>query len=277
MTNDALHGLKALVAGHVGNENALLLAQHVIHDRPADGDLLLAIDAVAPAQRLGLKLRAIERGRLRSRLGRGSVAQHDAAAISVKIAEDQFENAFEQLIEVEDLADGLRRLIHEVGQSVFEPRSLNLFGIGEDATAFGFADGLDDGRGQLQVLPRDEADVIGEIAAHRRFPDAFARAGGIHKKSLADLHLIARLQQHVADGLVVDEGAVGAAAINDAIALGRAHELGMAARYLGVLQLDTIGAIASRADVLASQIELLAFIHAFDDNQPRQDAPPFAT
>src|SRR6185437_1640486 len=275
MTNDALHRLKTLIAGHIGNEDALLLAQHIIHDRSADGDFLLPIDAVTPAQCFGLELGAVGCGRFGSCPARGNIAQHDAAAIGVEKAKDQFENAFEQLIEVEDLADSLRRLIHEIGEGVLEPRPFDLFGMGEDSAAFGFADGLNDGRGQLQILPRDKANVIGEIAAYRRFPNAFAHAGGIDEKRLADLHLIARMQQHIADGLIVDEGAVGAAAIDDAIAVGGAHELGMAARHFGVLQLDAIGAIASSADMLAGQLELLAFIHTLDDDQPRQSVPPF--
>ena len=152
VANDALHGLEALVAGHVGHENALFLAQHVIHDGPADGDLLLAIDAVAPAHRLGLKLGAIENSGPWARLGRRRVAQQDAAAVGVEVAKDQFEDAFEELIEIEDVADGLRRLVHQIGQGVLEPRSLDLFGMGEDSAALGFADGLHDRRRQFADL-----------------------------------------------------------------------------------------------------------------------------
>ena len=72
-----------------------------------------------------------------------------------------------------------------------------------------------------------------------------------NEKGLADLDLIARLQQHVADGLVVDEGAVGAAAVEEAIALGRADKLGVAARHFGIVQPDAIGAVASGPGVLA--------------------------
>ena len=111
VADDALHGLKALVAGRVGHEQPLLLAQHVIHDRAADGDLFLAVDAIAPAQRLGLKLGAIQHGRSGRCLAHRRLAQHDAAAVGVEGAKDQLQDALEELIEVEDVADGLGRLV----------------------------------------------------------------------------------------------------------------------------------------------------------------------
>ena len=49
--------------------------------------------------------------------------QHEAAAVGVDGAEDQFQDAVEQLVQVEDLADRLAGLVHDgqVGQGVLEP------------------------------------------------------------------------------------------------------------------------------------------------------------
>ena len=69
---------------------------------------------------------------------------------------------------------------------------------------------------------------------------------------------------------VVDEAAVGAAAIDEAIPLRSADELGMTARHFRIVQLDAIGAVASDADVFAEQIELLALIDALGDDHARQ-------
>ena len=201
VADDALHGLKALVARHVGHEKPLFLAQYIIHEGAADGDFFLAVDAMPPAQRLGLKLGAIQHGRSGRCLAHRRLAQHDAAAVGVEVAKGHLQDALEELIEIEDLADGLRRLIHQIGQGVFQPRSLDLFGVGEDTAALGFADGLDDGRRQMEILTCNEADMVGKVAARRRLPVPLTRAGGIDEKGLADLDLVAGLEQHVADGL----------------------------------------------------------------------------
>src|SRR5579883_517963 len=136
------------------------------------------------------------------------------------MTKDKLQDAFQELIEIEYVANSLRGLIHEVGQGVLQPRPLDLFGVGEDAASLGLTDGLDDGRRQLNVLATDEADLIGKVAAQRRFPGPFPRPAGVDQDRLPDLDLIARLEQHVADGLIVDEGAVDAAAINEAITFG---------------------------------------------------------
>ena len=109
---------------------------------------------LAPADGLGLQLAAV------------GVAQHDAAAVGLDRAEDQLHDAVEQLIEVEDVADGLDGLVHdaEVGQGGLQPRPLDLLRLGEDAAAFGLADGLDDGRRQLHVVAGDHADALGQVA-----------------------------------------------------------------------------------------------------------------
>src|SRR5262249_25024393 len=119
-----------------------------------------------------------------------------------------------------------------------------------------------------------EADVLGQVAAHRRLPSVFASAGGINQQRLAYLNLIARLEQYIADRLDVDEGAVGAVAIEETITVGGADELGKSPRRLPIVQFDAIGTVASGPGLWAGQLELLALIHAFDDDQARQIRPP---
>src|SRR5205823_13720294 len=116
--------------------------------------------------------------------------------------------------QVEDVADGLDGLVHdaEVGQGVLEPGPLDLLGAGQDAAALGLADGLDDGAGQLQVLAGDQADAVGQVAGAAGL---LAGAGAVDQDALADADVVARLEEDVADGLVVDEGAVGAADVAD--------------------------------------------------------------
>src|SRR5262249_9914131 len=150
-----------------GNENALLLTQDVIHDGPADGDLFPAIEAIAPAHRFRLKLGTVgyewnTRSARASRVGCvcRRVTQHDAAAIGVEMAKDQLQDALQELIEIENVANGLRGLIHEVGQGVLKPRSLDLFRVSEDPATLGLADRLDNGRRQLNILTSNETDVI---------------------------------------------------------------------------------------------------------------------
>src|SRR5947208_16197286 len=106
----------------------------MVHNRSADGDLLQTIGASAPANRLRLKLAGVV------------IAQHDAATIRLDGIEDQVHDLLEQLIEIEDMADGLDRLVHdaEVRQTRLEPGALGLLGLRENAAAFRLANRLDD-------------------------------------------------------------------------------------------------------------------------------------
>ena len=86
--------------------------EHVIDDRPADGEFLLAVACpCASAGPCGFELAGV------------GIAQHEAAAVGVDGAEDQFQDAVEQFVQVEDVADRLAGLVHDgqVGQGVLEP------------------------------------------------------------------------------------------------------------------------------------------------------------
>ena len=72
-------------------------------------------------------------------------------------------------------------------------------------------------------------------------------AGAEDEDGLADADLVAGLKQHVLGALAVDEGAVGAAHVAEAVAFGGADELGVAARHLGVVEADFVGGVAAGA------------------------------
>ena len=129
----------------------------------------------------------------------------------------------------------------------------------------GFADGADDGGRQFEVLAGDEVDLVGEGGGRRRV----GAAGAEDEDGLADANLIAGLKQHVLDALTVDESAVGAADVAEAIAFGSADELGVAARRLGVVEADFVGGVAAGGEAVAGQLELFAFVGALDDDQAR--------
>ncbi len=272
--DDALHRLKPLVAQGVGNENSLLLAQHVIDDRSADGELLVLIGALAPADRLGLELTGGDRTRVKSGavLERRLRAQHDAAAIGLERLEDQFEDALQQLIEVESVADGLGGLVHhsQTREGVLQPGAFDLFGIGENPAALGFADGLDDGAGKLHVLARYEADAVSEIAGRGRL----TTIERVDENRLADLNVVAWLEQDVADGLVVDEGAVGAADVAEAEAVRGADEFRVLPRGFGIGEADLAGRIAAGRKYVGGERELSALIGPLDDDQAWHEVSP---
>src|SRR5207245_15288 len=86
--HNALPGMEALVAAGVGYQDALLLAKNILDDGAAQGDLLLRVSALAPADGFRLEL-----ARIRS-------AEHDTAPIRLDGAEDQLHDPLEKLIQV---------------------------------------------------------------------------------------------------------------------------------------------------------------------------------
>ena len=117
--------------------------------------------------------------------------KHDAAAIRLDGAENQLHDAFEKLIQIENMADGLDGLVHdaEIGQRGLEPgRAAGVAGTRENPAAFRFVDGFDDRRRKLIVLLGDHADAAGEIG--RGLPLRAARA--VNEDALPDADVIAR-------------------------------------------------------------------------------------
>ncbi len=182
-----------------------------------------------------------------------------------------FSYSLEKLVQVENVTDGLDGLIHDaqVGQSVFEPGSAGLVRLGQDATALGFTDRLDDGRRQLVVLASDHANLVGQV---RGGPVA-GPARGVNEDALADQDVIARMQHRLVDFLVVDKRAVGAADVDELVVAVFLTELGVPSGNLGVMKADLIGAVSPDTEHRLGQVDLLAFISAFDHDQARHKTP----
>src|SRR5262249_40613407 len=196
----------------------------------------------------------------------------DAAAVGDDGVEDQLQDALQELVEVEDVADGLGGLVQDgqVGQADAQPGRVGQGGPGQDAAGLGLADRLDDGAGALQVLLGQQPDLVGEV--DRRRP--VGPAGAVDQDGLADLDVVAGLEQDLLHRLGVDVGAVGAADVDQAVALVGEAQLGVAARDLGVVQVDGIALAAADAEGGAGQLELLPFVNAFDDDQTRHGTIP---
>ena len=194
-------GVETLVLAGVGEQHALLFAEDVIDDGAAYVDAILVASAAAPADSFWLQLPA------------AVVAQHDAAAVGLDGAKHEFENALQEIVQIEDVADRLAGLVHDrqVGQGGPQPNGLHLFGLGEDAAALGSGDGLDDGRRKLQIVAGNEADFFRQIAGLVR---GLLAGAAEHQHGLAKEDLIAGMHRDLPDDLlVVDVGAIGAAVV----------------------------------------------------------------
>src|SRR5262249_61710207 len=91
--------------------------------------------------------------------------QQEAAAVCKDRAENQLEDALQQLIDVEDMARRLGGLVHdrEVRQGLAQPGGVFLR-LQQDAAAFAFANGLDDRGGKLDIGARNKVDLLCQLA-----------------------------------------------------------------------------------------------------------------
>src|SRR5947209_832618 len=103
-------------------------------------------------------------------------------------------------------------------------------------------------------MPRDHADPVGQVAAALDL----TAAGAVDEDTLPDLDMVARLQHGFLDRLVIDEGAVSAADIDDTVAALDLAKLRMAARNLGVVHADLADRVSAHAQDRAGQVKLLA-------------------
>ena len=92
----------AVVLPGVAGQHAFVPLDHVVEDRLADRDPLVGADALARAADLRLQ-----------RFG-GRVQQHDAAAVGLDPLEDQFHDPVQQLVDVQRVADGQGRAVHDL-------------------------------------------------------------------------------------------------------------------------------------------------------------------
>ena len=179
-----------------------------------------------------------------------------------------------QLIDVENVADRLAGLVQDgqIRQASPQPRRLHVVGPGQNPAALGVANRADDLRRQTGVRPGDHADAVGQIAGR----GAIAGSQRINQDGLADLDLIAGMEQGVLDGRAVDEDAVGAAAVMDAItaAVESEAEFGVPAGNFGIVEMNGVRRIPADAEDGARQSELSAFVNSLNDHRRGTPRPP---
>ena len=122
-----------------------------------------------------------------SLLGLG-VLEHDAAAVGVDPLEDHLHDPGEQLVDVERVAHGQRRAIHDlqIAAGPGEPGRGGLVGgRGEDLAAFRLGHRVDDPRAVVFDVAGDDVDLVGEV-----FEPVVGDAG-VEQQRAAELHLVA--------------------------------------------------------------------------------------
>src|SRR5207302_5207166 len=129
---------------------------------------------------------------------------------------------------------------------------------------------FDDRGAELDVLPGDHADAVGERAPGllpngvRR--SVVAAAGAVDEDGLSNLQLVAGLENGVVDRPTIDVDAVGAIAVEDAVttAVETEPQFRVPAGNFGVVQADGVARIAADSERRPGQLELPAFVGAFD-------------
>jgi hypothetical protein len=205
------------------------------------------------------------------------VAQHHAPVVGRDRVENEFQDAIEELIEIENVADRLSRFIHDAqaGEPRLEPLRADLVRSGEDAAPLVLGHRLDDGRRDLVLLRGDQANLVGDLGRCRW---SFGAGGAEDQDRLSEGDVVARPEGGFLDRLGVDECAVGAADVAEPKDAVVGHDFGVLARDFGVVQDDAIGPVATNGQGLPSgQLELLALIGTLDDDQARHVTPLWAT
>ena len=93
-------------------------------------------------------------------------------------------------------------------------------------------------------------------------------AGAEDEHGLPDGDLIAGGQRDIVNALAVDKRTIGAAEVGDKETVGAAPHLGMPARDLGVMETNAVRRIPPDREDRFGDFKLLAFVSAFDDQEP---------
>ena len=195
------------------------------------------------------------------------VHEHDAAAVGLDPLEDQLHDPLQQLVDVQRVADGQRRAVHDlqVAPRPGEPGVLRHV-VGpqlEDAAPLGLRKRADDPRLVCGPLGRSNIDRAREF-----FLGLVRRAGEEHQRA-AELHLIAALQDVLTDALAVDERAVGTVQIAEFELRAAAADFGVVPRDFGVVQLQRVRRITAHAEGFFLQLEAGSLIVSADHEQRR--------
>ena len=90
---------------------------------------------------------------------------------------------------------------------------------------------------------------------------------------MADEDVIAGVQHRLVDFLVVDKRAVGTAHVDEFVVAVFLTNLGVPPGNLGVVKAHLIGAVSPDREHRLGQVDLLAFVSAFDHDQARHETP----
>ena len=185
--------------------------------------------------------------------------------VGVHGAEDQFHHLGEQLIDIEDVADGVGGLVKcgEAGEASAEPVGGGAGGAGEDLAAAVGGNGANDGGGEVGLgAAGEELDALGEFVARPVAP------GGEHQDRLADGDGVAAAKIGHLHRLAVEQCAVAATQIDELeAAAGGGTQFEVAAGNLGVVQGDGVRGVPADRDRVAGQVELLPLVHPANDDQ----------
>ena len=165
------------------------------------------------------------------------VLEHDAAAVGVDPLEDHVHDPRQQLVDVERVADGQGRAVHDlqIAAGPGEPGRGGFVGRrGEDLAPFRLGHRVDDPRAVVLGVAGDDVDLVGQV-----FDAVFGHAG-VEQQRAAELHLVAAGQLVLADLPAVDEGAVRAAQVAEDELVAASREFDVVARDFGVVQLHGV-------------------------------------
>jgi len=94
-----------------------------------------------------------------------AVDQHDATAIGFDPLEDQFQDALEQLVDVQGMTDGQRRAVHhlQVAAGAGQPGTGQRIVVRKDATAFLLLTDEMMREPSSRALVVDDGDLLGQV------------------------------------------------------------------------------------------------------------------
>ena len=249
--NHAVAAAEPVVFLGVAREHPLVPLQHVVEDRAAD------------LHRGGITGLPVAAGLGAEFAGRG-IEEHDAAAVGFHPLEDQLQDAAEQLVDVERMADRERRPVHhlEVAAGPCQPAVVRILGGGQGDRVV-FPHRADDPRPVGGVGGRHDVDG----RKRRRVFAVF----GVDEHRPADPDPVAAGEFGPFDAGVVEVGAVGALEIADHEGVADAADFGMPAGDLVVVELDEVASLTADAHgpLGAIELEAGAAAAALDDEQRR--------
>lgn len=195
------------------------------------------------------------------------IQEQEAAAIGVNPLKDQVHDPPQKLVDVQRMADRQGGAVHdlEIAAGAGEPIALRLVEVGgEKLAAFVLAHGADDSRALGIAAVGNDLDVF--VATGGR-----VLAAGVEHDRAAELDLVASGELVALDAAVIDEGAVGAALVEEDQGLADVAEFGVLAGNFGVVQLDRATQVAaeSNSDLGEGELEAVPLIATLDNEQRR--------